>query len=173
MCGSVAECGVAIGDFACEINGAFPDRKLYLFDTFQGFDERDLKIEVEMGFSNCKGTHFSLDNAEDFILGKLPHKENAIIYKGWFPESAEGVNDNFVFVNLDFDLYAPSLSALKIFWSKMVSGGVILVHDYFSEEWNPNDAYRGVRVAVDEFCVANNIYVMPIGDELSVALLKY
>jgi hypothetical protein len=171
--GNVAECGVSIGEFALEINGAFPDRKLYLFDTFTGFDERDLRIEVERGFSNISGTHFFLDNAEEVVMRKLPHKENAILCKGWFPQSAQSVDDNFIFVNVDFDLYAPILSALKFFWYKMVRGGVILVHDYFSEEWSPDNAYKGARIAVDEFCAVNNIYVMPIGDELSVALLKY
>ncbi|MDR3334041.1 MAG: TylF/MycF family methyltransferase [Treponema sp.] len=38
--GAVAELGVFKGDFAKRLNIAFPDRKLYLFDTFDGFDEQ-------------------------------------------------------------------------------------------------------------------------------------
>ena len=30
---------------------AFPDRKLYLFDTFEGFDRRDVDLDKEKGFS--------------------------------------------------------------------------------------------------------------------------
>ena len=41
--GAVAELGVYRGEFARLINRAFPRRKLYLFDTFEGFDESDLK----------------------------------------------------------------------------------------------------------------------------------
>ena len=40
--GNVAEGGVFEGYFAKRINAAFPDRKLYLFDTFEGFDNRDI-----------------------------------------------------------------------------------------------------------------------------------
>jgi len=43
--GSVAELGVYRGDFAKNINKAFLDRELYLFDTFEGFDERDIETE--------------------------------------------------------------------------------------------------------------------------------
>ena len=39
---SVAEGGVFRGDFAKYINKVFPDSKLYLFDTFEGFDSRDV-----------------------------------------------------------------------------------------------------------------------------------
>src|SRR4029079_18426640 len=38
--GSVAELGVYKGKFARYINQLFPNRKLYLFDTFMGFDEK-------------------------------------------------------------------------------------------------------------------------------------
>jgi O-methyltransferase len=43
--GAVAELGVFRGDFAARINSVFPERKLYLFDTFAGFDERDIARE--------------------------------------------------------------------------------------------------------------------------------
>jgi O-methyltransferase len=36
--GEVAEVGVYQGHFSAILNRAFPDRKLYLFDTFEGFD---------------------------------------------------------------------------------------------------------------------------------------
>ena len=39
----VAEGGVFQGDFARHINRCFPKSKLYLFDTFSGFDKKDIK----------------------------------------------------------------------------------------------------------------------------------
>lgn len=42
MQGSVAECGVNQGGFAQYLNMFFPDRKCYLFDSFEGFRESDL-----------------------------------------------------------------------------------------------------------------------------------
>jgi hypothetical protein len=48
--GCVAELGVYKGDFAKRNNIHFPDRKLFLFDTFDGFDERDVSIETGKGY---------------------------------------------------------------------------------------------------------------------------
>lgn len=46
VAGAVAELGVYRGDFAKVINEVFPDRKLYLFDTFKGFPEQDISYET-------------------------------------------------------------------------------------------------------------------------------
>lgn len=46
--GNVAECGVNLGEFAYYINKYFSDRKFYLFDTFEGFPERDMQIERKL-----------------------------------------------------------------------------------------------------------------------------
>lgn len=53
--------------------------------------------------------------------------------KRFFPESAEGIQDSFCFVNLDMDLYQPMLNGLRFFYDKMEKNGVILLHDYFHE----------------------------------------
>ena len=55
--GSVAEVGVFQGEFAQYINVAFPDNKLYLFDTFEGFDANEALNEVKNG--NCTDSFVS------------------------------------------------------------------------------------------------------------------
>jgi O-methyltransferase len=52
--GSVAELGVFEGEFAKHINKQFPERKLYLFDTFDGFSDEDIKKEKEIGSTWAK-----------------------------------------------------------------------------------------------------------------------
>ena len=47
----MAELGVYRGEFAKEINKVFPDRTLYLFDTFEGFAEQDCDTEVKKGYA--------------------------------------------------------------------------------------------------------------------------
>lgn len=44
--GSVAECGVFLGNTALFINKYWPDRTLHLFDTFDGFDDKDIANEM-------------------------------------------------------------------------------------------------------------------------------
>ncbi len=163
--GAVAEAGVFQGEFAKVINEKFADRKLYLFDTFEGFDSRDITYEQNNDFSNEKTGHLNM-TSKDMVLGKMKHVQNCIIKEGYFPETAEGINDTFCFVNLDMDLYKPTLEGLKFFWSRMEKGGVILVHDYFSE------AYKGVGRAVSEFIKEENVYLFPIGDSISVGIIK-
>ncbi|MCL2607081.1 MAG: TylF/MycF family methyltransferase [Methanomassiliicoccaceae archaeon] len=154
--GAVAELGVYQGDFAKLINEAFPDRKLYLFDTFEGFDERDITTEKEKGFS--KGDQdFSETNIE-MVISKMKHPENCIIKKGYFPETAKDLDEKFVFVSIDTDLYEPIYNGLSFFYRNMVSGGVIFVHDY------NNSGYKGAKEAVRKFCTENSIRHFPLSD---------
>ena len=96
----------------------------------------------------------------------MPFPEKCVVNKGFFPETAEGVEDTFCFVNLDADLYAPTVAGLDFFYSRLNSGGVIFIHDFFSK------AFLGVKDAVREFCSKEGITFIPIGDTLSVAIRK-
>lgn len=165
---SVAEGGVFKGVFSGVINSAFPKSSLYLFDTFSGFDKRDLESDEKLIESTSdRPSRFSTltDTSVELVLSRMPHPENVIIKKGYFPESAQGVDGEFIFVNLDFDLYAPTKAGLEFFYPKLVKGGAILIHDYFNSNFD-------ARRAVDEFCDENDFYPMPIGDILSVAIVK-
>ena len=168
--GSCAEGGVFEGDFAAVINSAFPDRKLYLFDTFSGFDQKDLKNESE--FTKTRKNGFRSEMTAQHILSRMAAPEHIEIKKGYFPETAHGIEDEFIFVNLDFDLYAPTLEGLKFFYPKLKKGGVILVHDYFAMDVAKEFSFSKVKNAVDEFCAANDLPFYPIGDKLSVAITK-
>ncbi|MCM1153902.1 MAG: macrocin-O-methyltransferase [Roseburia sp.] len=112
--GCVAEAGVFQGEFAQIINESFPDRKLYLFDTFEGFDKRDIIYEEENNFSNATAGHLSI-TSETLVLNKMKYPEKCIIKKGYFPESAKGIAESFCYVNVDMDLYKPTLEALRFF----------------------------------------------------------
>lgn len=170
--GSVAECGVHRGEFAFFINKFFPDRKIYLFDTFEGFDNRDLCIELELknekfdkSIFNDKA--FKLTN-EKIAYDRMKYKNNCIIKKGYFPETTGDVNDIFCFVNLDMDLYKPMYEGLKFFYNRVSKGGIILMHDYFSP------TLPGVKAAVEKFEeeLEMNLSKVPIGDGSSIAVVK-
>ncbi|MBC8551236.1 MAG: hypothetical protein H8D23_16440 [Candidatus Brocadiales bacterium] len=86
--GDCAELGVYRGYFAQKIHEFLPNRKLYLFDTFEGFDQRDLDVEniistnsgqddlsdtsVEAILSLMGGGLTTLSSARVFFL--KPHK---------------------------------------------------------------------------------------------------
>lgn len=161
----VAEAGVYYGDFAKWINTCFPNRTLHLFDTFEGFDKRDITVEIEQGFSEEKEGHLS-GSSVALVIGKMPHPEKCKVYKGYFPDTAVGIDRKFCFVNLDMDLYQPTYNGLRFFQDKMTENGIILVHDYYTE------GYKGAKAAVDEFCkeCEERITRYPIGDGVSIML---
>ena len=162
--GNVAELGVYKGKFARYINQYFPNRLLYLFDTFEGFDERDVVKEKQKNFSSGE-QNFSDTSIEGVLkLMSVPLQCRAI--KGFFPDSAKGIEDKFVFVSLDADLYEPIYTGLKFFYPRLVRGGYIFIHDF------NNDSYRGSRQAVEQFCSEENINFVPIPDSGGTAVIS-
>jgi O-methyltransferase len=161
--GSVAEVGVYQGGFAQFINLLFPDRTFYLFDTFEGFNEKDIEIDA-----NCK---YSLGNQDwsntsvDMVLKKMRNANKCIVKKGCFPETVKDIEDKFVFVSVDCDLYAPIYAALEYFYPRLVKGGYIFVHDY------NNKIYAGANYAVKKYTNENGVSYFPLSDVAGSAVI--
>lgn len=163
--GNVAELGVYKGEFASCINRLFKDRKLYLFDTFEGFNEVDVLMDnkiLNKEFSN-NFRYFS-DTSVDLVLKKMKYRENCVVKKGYFPETAAGINDKFVFVSIDADLFNPIYEGLKFFYDRLTEGGYIFVHDY------NNSVYEGARLAVEKFSKEYNVSYFPLSDYYGTAV---
>jgi len=160
----VAELGVYKGKFARYINQYFPERRLYLFDTFEGFDNRDIAKEKSDNFS--KGDQDFSDTSVAAVLQLMPFPGQCQPVKGFFPESAKGIEDSFVFVSLDADLYEPIYSGLQFFYPKLVQGGYIFIHDY------NNDQYKGAKKAVQQFCKEQQIGYVPLPDAGGSAIIS-
>ena len=98
----------------------------------------------------------------------MSYPENVEIRKGYFPDTTKGLEDQkFFFVNLDFDLYNPTIDGLRFFFPRLVESGIILVHDYY------NPGYAGIKSAIDDFEREQGVIRrFPIGDHCSIAVLK-
>lgn len=164
VAGEVAELGVFRGEFSKFLNEVFYNRKLYLFDTFESFDKRDMDEELENKFMDSKILeHVSngLKNTDiDIVMSKIKYKDNVILKKGYFPESIGSLEEKFCFVSLDVDLYKPTLEGLKYFYPRLSQGGYIFIHDY-NHELCP-----GVHAAVKDFekMINHKINKCPISD---------
>lgn len=161
--GNVAELGVYKGNFAKHINRLFSDRKLYLFDTFEGFDPRDVHIDKDKKYS--VDTHLFDDTNLDIVLSKMAHPDNIEVKKGYFPETTAGVDDLFSFVSIDVDLYKPIYDGLCFFYPRLAKGGYIFVHDY------NNAIYKGAKEAVKHFCQEHGIPFIPVSDSLGTVII--
>lgn len=161
--GDMAELGVYKGAFAARMNALFPERRLYLFDTFEGFDSRDTALEA--AYSGARAGDFS-DASARAVVSRLPHPEQAALRAGYFPDTAAGLDARFALVSLDADLYAPTLAGLRFFYPRMESGGVILLHDLYSGR------FRGVRAAFERFeAETGRLLLLPVADAHGSAML--
>ncbi len=137
--GDAAELGVFRGAFARCINTLLPDRRLYLFDSFEGFAPPE-RAGYGEGFLEAHR-----DTAAARVLAALPHPEMAVLRAGFFPASAAGLEARFALVSLDVDLEESTLEGLRWFLPRMSPGGFLLLHDYNNPE------LPGVRAALRRY----------------------
>jgi O-methyltransferase len=156
--GAIAELGVYQGVFASKLNEVFPERNLYLFDTFEGFEKKDIEIEKQ-GSTNLDGVNIDFtDTAVDYVLKKMRYKDKCIIKKGYFPDTVENLDEKFAFVSIDADLYKPILDGLVYFYPRLTKGGYIFIHDF------NNIMFPRAKEAVMKFCSENGVNYFPLSD---------
>ena len=122
--GAAAELGVYRGFFARCINQLMPDRRLYLFDSFDGFSD-----------DACPTRAFQAahkNTAVEKVLAIMPHPEAVTVKAGFFPGSLEGLEERFCLVSLDVDFYQTTLDGLRYFWPRLEQGGYLMLHDWGS-----------------------------------------
>lgn len=95
-------------------------------DLYYGYEDN----LYEKVISNLAGFDISLD------------EENVKLIKGLLQDTLE-VDEPVVFAHIDVDWYDPVKTCLQRIWPLLVSGGVIILDDYF--------AWGGCTKAVDEF----------------------
>lgn len=122
--GAAAELGVYRGFFARCINQLLPERKLYLFDSFEGFGEEAQASE------SFQAAH--RNTAIEKVLAVMPYPERVTVKPGFFPESLDGLEERFCLVSLDVDFYRTTLEGLRYFWPRIAEGGYLLLHDWGS-----------------------------------------
>ncbi len=146
-----------------------PTRTLYSFDTFEGFEERDIAVEQTKYDTPWTVGSFAPTSVQRVAkyVGDGSWPSNLKIVKGWFPDSFRGLDDvRWRFVHIDFDLYQPIKAALEALWKPLLPGGVVMIHDYGSY------GFPGARKAVDEFCATIGQLPIELSDRWSTAVLR-
>ena len=145
--GEYAEVGVYRGGSACLVSHQMPNKKFYLFDTFEGLphdETKQLDQEPKGGWLNDT----SVSTAVDLIKTSGISEKQIIVCKGYFPNETGHLvskDTRFCLVHLDTDRYESTKAGLKFFYSKLSIGGRIVVHDYNCK------GTPGVKIAVNEF----------------------
>jgi len=163
--GDLAELGVWRGNTASILAkfAATNNRKVLLFDTFEGFTKTDLTgidATKEMDFDNT---------SIDLVKKVIGENDHACIYvKGFFPGTLTDDHKarQYAIVSLDCDLYAPTKAGLEFFYARMPKGGIFFLHDYSSLHWN------GSKLAIDEFCKETGEQIILMPDKSGSAFLR-
>ena len=171
VAGDFAELGVWRGNTAAVLAhfAARNNRRVFLFDTFAGFDVDDLKgVDANKGLNADKKVLFretSIDLVREVIGADAAVCD---FVKGRFPGSLADAHKaaQYAVVSLDCDLYEPMKAGLEFFYPRLNRGGLFLLHDYSSLHW------PGAKLAVDEFCKASGEFAVLMPDKSGSALLR-
>lgn len=158
--GALAEVGVWRGETSAFLHRLAPDRRLYLFDTFAGFPQRDLPP----GQEDLRFRDTSLES----VRRRVGPGPNVLLRPGYVPEVLHEVADErFAFVLLDLDLFDPTRASLEFFYPRLSPGGYLIVHDY-----NNDESDWACKRALDGFLADKPERVTELGDVWGSALIR-
>lgn len=165
--GDVAELGCYEGTSALfeqrMLQQLAPDKKLWLYDSFEGLPDKTEEDQSAAGELFQAGALKARQSElkRNFVKAGLPPPE---IIKAWFYElDTADLPDRICFAFLDGDFYESIMDSLKLVWPKISTGGVVVIDDY------QNAKLPGVRKAVEAF-FKNEPVVIKV--EKSLAIIK-
>ena len=123
---------------------------LRLFDTFAGMPATDAARDV----------HVAGDFADTSLqeVQALVGDDPFIDWRaGLVPATFAGLDAVALrFVHVDLDIYAPIVATIAFAWPRMGAGAIMVFDDYGFQ------SCPGARMAVDEFCAAQSIALVPL-----------
>ncbi len=131
--GDFVECGVNRGGLARTVmhyvNFKALPKKFYLLDTFCGLPEELMsQEEIEQGMGRYLDRY---EECYEAVKETFKDFHNVEIIRGTVPDTLPLVNAEKVsYLSIDMNCAAPEIAAAEFFWSKLVSGAVIVLDDY-------------------------------------------
>lgn len=127
--GDFVECGVFRGFksyFLCKyFQFETMNRKFWLYDTFEGLAEK------YSDGSPVTAEEHNKANLLQFVTERFSFYENVKIIQGIVPDSFDiDVPEEVAFLHLDMNSYQAEIGALEELWSRMPSGGIVILDDY-------------------------------------------
>jgi O-methyltransferase len=144
-CGS-SRCGTSI-TIAYHLRAKGCAKSVYAYDSFEGFDQNELRRERASGFATAPDKSFTSTSYRyvQAKLARLAVDDIVLPVKGFFQSTLPHLNSEFCFALVDCDLRDSLVYCAEAIWPHLVGGGRILFDDYKSAE------YRGARLGVEYF----------------------
>jgi len=144
-CGS-ARCGTSV-IMANYIRKKGINKKIYAYDSFQGFDKEEHKSDLTTSSSDAFTT-LSYEYVTKKI-NKLGFSDIVIPVKGFFEETLPKLQSKFCFALIDCDLEKSLIFSAEHVWRHLSKNGIILFDDYTSELYP--SAHKGIEFFVNKF----------------------
>ncbi len=140
------------------------DRRLYLFDTFEGLPKPDQALDVDVwGNSGMEAwqPHRKSDESSDWAYASLEEvranmestgypMDKVFFVKGMVEETLPAqAADQIALLRLDTDWYSSTRHELEHLYPRLSQNGILIVDDY--------GHFLGARKAVDEYFAALNM----------------
>lgn len=141
--GDVWECGVYKGGTAAMLAAMLdhyaPQKRLHLFDTFQGMPDTDPVKDWH------KQGDFS-DTSLEAVSAYVGLEKQCVFHKGFIPDTFKGLESSAIaLAHVDVDIYKSILDCLDFIWPRLSVGGFVIFDDYGFP------SCPGARAAVDKF----------------------
>lgn len=130
--GATAELGVFRGTFSKLIHAQFPERRHYMYDSFESFRPDEIEDEIARGVNTKAFWEGFKDTSPEIAMNGMRAPQNCVIRKGFFPDSLapKDKDERFAFVSIDVDMEESTYQGLRFFYPRMERGGFIFMHDY-------------------------------------------
>jgi O-methyltransferase len=159
--GDLVECGVWRGGgmkLAAQALLALgaADRRLFLYDTFEGMTEPDPAVDVdssgnkavndwtEIQLRGVKWSYASIEEVREVIAGSGYPMDKVVLVKGPVEDTIPAtVPDSISLLRLDTDWYSSTKHEIEHLYRRLSPQGVLILDDY--------GHYRGAQQAIDEY----------------------
>lgn len=152
IAGDVVELGCYVGTTSVFLAKTLQktDKKLYVYDSFEGLPEKSAEDDSPLGNQFKKG---ELSASKKQFIKNIKNANVAmpVIKKAWFSDlTLRDIPNKISFAFLDGDYYESIRQSLLLVEKNMVPGSIMIVDDYSNEE------LPGVARAVDGWLLKNN-----------------
>jgi len=169
--GDIVECGVWKGGSMLAVaetlvSQQISDRKLLLYDTYEGMPEptgydqdftgKDAEVILNKNQNkeeNLVWAYSPLDTVQKTLLLSTYNKENIRYIVGKVEDTIpKHIPEKIALLRLDTDWYESTKHELIHLFPRLQKGGVLIIDDY--------GFWKGARKAVDEYFAENNIPIL-------------
>jgi SAM-dependent methyltransferase len=147
MPGDVAEIGCNLGGTSIIASRALKqagwEGRYICYDTFGGFLDEQYDADVRKGLDAAKRSLFSA-NSKALVRKILRyHKASIELVQADATKLKPEQLSRYSVVLSDIDLSEPSYQVMKLFWDKLVPGGIMFCDDcYANRAWLAGDGYK-------------------------------